>query len=241
MAAFAVKKVFCVLEFSKSEFFPGYVESLGLMPQLQDDLNNLILRLDGAPPHWSANVRDDLTDGLDADHKTPLTQWPLRSDVFVISSWGIISANILNVTSLITKKNCLSLLDLVESNTTRAERELDSELLQKMEAMQKRIESLEEWQRQVLSQDAGDQRDDRINSLSEQIAILEERLEECRNMTAARVQERKNHRDDGSYMVSSASSSSSTVDCEEVLGTVDRRYVVNTETRLSHQEDSHII
>ncbi|GFY66053.1 epidermal growth factor-like protein 8 [Trichonephila inaurata madagascariensis] len=64
-------------------------------------------------------------------------------------------------------------------NTTRTERELDSELLKKMETMQKRIESLEEWQRQVLSQDAGDQRDDRINSLSEQIAILEERLEEC--------------------------------------------------------------
>ncbi|GFU60400.1 epidermal growth factor-like protein 8 [Nephila pilipes] len=71
---------------------------------------------------------------------------------------------------------------IMEKNTTRTERELDSELLKKMETMQKRIEALEEWQRQVLSQgkdDTGHQRDDRINSLSEQIAILEERLEEC--------------------------------------------------------------
>ncbi|CAL1268259.1 unnamed protein product [Larinioides sclopetarius] len=67
-------------------------------------------------------------------------------------------------------------------NVTRKERELDPEFLSKFEAMQKRLDALEEWKSQVLSRDKEDtrhQRDDRINSLSEQIAILEERLEEC--------------------------------------------------------------
>ncbi|GIY09936.1 epidermal growth factor-like protein 8, partial [Caerostris extrusa] len=67
-------------------------------------------------------------------------------------------------------------------NTTRKERELDAEIITKLEVMQKRLDALEEWQNQMLKREkdeARHQRDDQINSLSDQIAILEERLEEC--------------------------------------------------------------
>ncbi|GIY52174.1 epidermal growth factor-like protein 8 [Caerostris darwini] len=67
-------------------------------------------------------------------------------------------------------------------NTTRKERELDAEIITKLEVMQKRLDALEEWQSQMLKREkdeARHQRDDQINSLSDQIAILEERLEEC--------------------------------------------------------------
>ncbi|GFX88098.1 hypothetical protein TNCV_159141 [Trichonephila clavipes] len=54
--------------------------TLLLMLQFQDDTDNLTLQLDGAPPHWSANMRDYLDEhlsqssiGQNTDYNMPLT------------------------------------------------------------------------------------------------------------------------------------------------------------------------
>ncbi|GFX26454.1 histone-lysine N-methyltransferase SETMAR [Trichonephila clavipes] len=56
------------------------------MPYLQDDIDNFISQLDGAPPHGSANARDYLEEylpcqwiGRFVDYNMPLTQWPSRN------------------------------------------------------------------------------------------------------------------------------------------------------------------
>ncbi|GFU82190.1 hypothetical protein TNCV_4466411 [Trichonephila clavipes] len=38
--------------------------TMKLMPQLLDEIDNFILKLDGAPLKWSANVRDNLNEHL---------------------------------------------------------------------------------------------------------------------------------------------------------------------------------
>ncbi|KAG8174977.1 hypothetical protein JTE90_004709 [Oedothorax gibbosus] len=83
-----------------------------------------------------------------------------------------------------------------EKKEPRVEKEYDAGISKKMEDLQKRLDALEEWQRS-LSDDKADsrhQRDDRINSLSEQIALLEERLEEYRKTEKEKL--RRKHNDD---------------------------------------------
>ncbi|GFT74213.1 hypothetical protein TNCV_4081341 [Trichonephila clavipes] len=36
------------------------MSTLWVLPQLQNDIDNFILQLNGAPPHWSVNVRNNL-------------------------------------------------------------------------------------------------------------------------------------------------------------------------------------
>lgn len=60
---------------------------------------------------------------------------------------------------------------------------ISKELSRDLEVLQQRIQVLEDWRQTVTTLDDEEvrryERDDRINSLSEQIAILEERLAEC--------------------------------------------------------------
>ncbi|GFX88099.1 hypothetical protein TNCV_159142 [Trichonephila clavipes] len=46
--------------------------TLLLMLQFQDDTDNLTLQLDGAPPHWSANMRDYLDEHLSQNNLVAL-------------------------------------------------------------------------------------------------------------------------------------------------------------------------
>ncbi|GFW79485.1 hypothetical protein TNCV_4953661 [Trichonephila clavipes] len=64
---FEAEKAFCgfvIIEVSRSEtiYFIIFLYVL-LMLQLQDNTDNFIVQLDGAPPHWSANMRDYLDQG----------------------------------------------------------------------------------------------------------------------------------------------------------------------------------
>ncbi|GFW42319.1 hypothetical protein TNCV_1207721 [Trichonephila clavipes] len=88
MAAFAVGKAFCDLEFRKMSQKPLFLDlfTLCLILQLQDNVNNFILQLHGLPPHRSAKVRDYCKEHLPhrwigrvADYTMPFTQWPSRS------------------------------------------------------------------------------------------------------------------------------------------------------------------
>ncbi|GFV90431.1 hypothetical protein TNCV_50061 [Trichonephila clavipes] len=68
------------------------------MLQLQDNIDNFVLQLEGTPPHWSANVRNYLNKHLPhqwigrvTDYNKPLTQWPTRSSdltFFNLPQWG---------------------------------------------------------------------------------------------------------------------------------------------------------
>ncbi|GFX99634.1 hypothetical protein TNCV_5026871 [Trichonephila clavipes] len=57
------KRLFESLNLETCHFF-GYVNSLRLILQLQDDIDQFLLQLDGAPPHWLANVQDYLDEHL---------------------------------------------------------------------------------------------------------------------------------------------------------------------------------
>ncbi|GFT15069.1 hypothetical protein TNCV_4316471 [Trichonephila clavipes] len=99
MAAFAVENTFCVLELAKchgSHFFES-VNSLWLMPQLKDCIDNFILQLVAALPHCSANEGDYLDEhllhhwiGRVAHYNIPTTQWLSRipANIFISSCGG---------------------------------------------------------------------------------------------------------------------------------------------------------
>ncbi|GFX16088.1 hypothetical protein TNCV_4703461 [Trichonephila clavipes] len=101
MTSFAMEKNLCVLQCSKMlrERIFGYVYSLWLMPQLQNDIDNCILQLDGVPQHWSVNVRDYLDEHLPhrwnarvMDYNMPLTQCLSRSPdptLWDFFQWGM--------------------------------------------------------------------------------------------------------------------------------------------------------
>lgn len=68
-----------------------------------------------------------------------------------------------------------------KKNEIQKNSEDTTELIKKIESLQQRLVALENWQRKTAMDipDSRHPRDDRINSLSEQIAIIEETLEEC--------------------------------------------------------------
>ena len=68
-----------------------------------------------------------------------------------------------------------------KKDESRKSSEDNSELLKKIETLQQRLVALEEWQNRLATDgpDSRHTREDRINSLSEQVAIIEETLYEC--------------------------------------------------------------
>ncbi|GFV24592.1 hypothetical protein TNCV_1914541 [Trichonephila clavipes] len=65
--------------------------TLWLMLQLQDDINNFILQLAGAPPHWLVNVRDYLDEHLSSamdwiSHGLQYATHPMATPKFFIIS-----------------------------------------------------------------------------------------------------------------------------------------------------------
>ncbi|GFU61130.1 uncharacterized protein TNCV_763901 [Trichonephila clavipes] len=97
-------------------------------PQQTVRIDNFILLSDGVPPHWSANVRDDLDEHLPhrwirkiAFNIMPLSKWPPRNPDITVHDfflWGCEKDNIFTTPlSVKLKQRITANIDEPGSNT----------------------------------------------------------------------------------------------------------------------------